>query len=328
MLLKRKKPNRMKKYEVELMIVGINLGKEQVLNMKIYKDGTLCRSGCGGMPTFSISGMTVEGSNKYWEKLITLVDEKIVENPINYQDEKITSPLEYFIAFFGVSSNGETGERANWTKTSGVRFLLDRNTSFRHPSLEFLDRFAIKAADVTNEWFFDIVMSALYDLKPINLENTFVTIPKTEEEKKEALSRYVNQIMANSQRGWDIVKIGNGRKYKTKEGLELTSSVENNAGEVSINFKEVFGMDDSVKFGKRLKEILGEENDMPENREVKKIKSEDKSPKTHKNSNQNVKRKINSQNASKMLEEAREKLDERYIKPRSTLKRKWWEFWK
>ena len=250
----------MKKEEVELMIVGVNMGKEQILNMKIYRDGTLCRIGCGGLPTFAISGMTVEGSKEYWEKLFPLVDESFVENPINYQDEKITSPLEYFIAFFGVSDNGETGERANWTKTSGARFLLDSNTSFRHPLLGFLDNFAIKAAEVTNDWFFDVVITAVYDLQPINLENTFVTVPKTEEERREALSRYVNQIVANSSRGWDIIKIGNGRKYRTKEGREITSSVVNNAGQVSINFNEVFGKNDIESANKRLMEILGNED--------------------------------------------------------------------
>ena len=260
----------MKKEEVELMIVGVNMGKEQILNMKIYKDGTLCRSGCGGMPTFSISGMTVEGKKEYWEKLISLVDERIVENPVSYQDEKITSPLEYFIAFFGVSDNDETGERANWTKTSGLRFLLDNNTSFRHPLLGFLDDFAIKAAELTNEWFFDIVMTAVYDLKPVHLENTFVTVPKTKEERQEALSRYVNQIMANSPRGWDIVKIGNKRKYKTKEGIELTSSVVNNGGQVSINFNEVFGKNDFDAANQRLMEILKEEKKSPNSEKIKK----------------------------------------------------------
>lgn len=282
----------MKKEEVELMIVGVNMGKEQILNMKIYKDGTLCRSGCGGMPTFAISGMTVEGSKEYWEKLISLVDERIIENPVNYQDEKITSPLEYFIAFFGVSENGETGERANWTKTSGVRFLLDNNTSFRHPLLGFLDGFAIKAAEVTNDWFFDVVMTSVYGLKPVNLENTFVTVPKTEGERQEALSRYVNQIMANSPRGWDIVKIGNGRKYKTKEGKELTSSVVNNAGQVSINFSEVFDKDDFEAANNRLMEILREKKKSP-NEKIK--KSEAKS----------------SMNQSK-----------------NKLSKNWWEFWK
>ncbi|MFK7774809.1 MAG: hypothetical protein AB8F94_21900 [Saprospiraceae bacterium] len=250
----------MKKDEVELIIVGINLGKEEILKMKIYKDGTLCRRGCGGMPTFSISGMTLEGEKKYWDKLITLIDEKIVETPINYQEESIKNPLEYFIVFYGASDNGETGERANWTKTSGIRFLLDNDTSFRHPLLGFLDGFAIQSAEVTNEWFFDIVMAAVYDLKPLNLEGTFVTAPKTEGEKQEALSRYVNQIMTNSPRGWDIVKIGNGRKYKNNDGKELTSSVVNNAGQVSINFKEIFGINDIEAANKSLMDILDEEN--------------------------------------------------------------------
>jgi hypothetical protein len=249
----------MKKHEVELMIVGINMGKEEILNMKIYKDGTLCRRGCGGLPTIPVSGMTLEGDTKYWDHLFAMVDEQIVENPIMYQDPEITSPLEYFIAFFGVSSNGQTGEHAQWTKTSGVRFLLDNDTTFRHPLLGFLDGFAIEAAKVTNEWFFDIVMTAVFDHQPLGLENTFVSTPKTDAEKQESLSRYVNQIVANSARGWDIVTIGNGRKYKSKEGRELTASVENKAGRVSINFYEIFGKDDAAAADARLREILAQD---------------------------------------------------------------------
>lgn len=196
-----------------------------------------------------------------------------------YQDEKIISPLEYFIAFFGASSNGETGERASWTKTSGVRFLLDSNTVFRHPLLGFIDNFAIKAAEVTNEWFFDIVMTAVYNLQPINLKSTFITIPKTEEEKQESLSRYVNQIMANSPRGWDIVEIGNDRKYKTQEGKELISSVTNKAGQVSINFFEKVDIEkvgiDTVD--KRLMEILEKERNT--SKPVERIESNAKAEK-------------------------------------------------
>lgn len=290
----------MKKTEVELMIVGLNLGNQQALNMKIYKDGTLCRSGCGGLPTFPISGMTVEGKKEYWDKLIGLVDEQIIQTPVNYQEENIKEPLEYFIAFYGVSNNGQTGEQANWTKTSGVRFMLDNNTSFRHPLLGFLDGFVIKAAEITNEWFFDIVMTAVYDLKPKNLENTFVTVPKTEEERQEALSEYVNQIMANSPTGWDIVKIGNGRKYLTKEGVELTSSVENKLGNISVNFYEVFDGNNLGKASERLSQILNEEN----------------------------KPKVKSESAKKLLDEAESRMNDKYAKPKVDTTKKWWEFWK
>lgn len=268
----------MKKHEVELIIVGLNVGKEQVVNMKIYKDGTICRSGCGGMPTFGISGMTIEGTKEFWDKSISLIDPKLIENSINHQDERISTPMEYFIAFYGVSDNGETGERANWTKSNGSRFVLDYNTSFRHPVLGFLDDFVVKVLEITNEWFFDIVMTAVYDMKPLGLENTFVTIPKTEVEKQEALSRYINQIMADTQRGWDIVKIGNGRKYISKDGKNLTSSVKNNYGNVSINFMEAFGKGDIESLNEKLKDVLAEQkNDsstqkMNDTNQVEKIK--------------------------------------------------------
>jgi hypothetical protein len=245
----------MKKEEVELIIIGVNLANEQALNMKIYKDGTVCRSGCGGLPSFAISGMTIQGKNDFFGQLIPLIDPQIIENPINYEEENIKTPLEYFMAFYGASSNGETGEQAEWTKTSGVRFLLDNETQFRHPLLGFLDAFVVKAADVTNSWFFDIVMTAVYNLKPVDLEKTFVTVPKTEEERQEALSRYVNQITANAERGWDIVKIGNERQFKTKDGIELRAAVEDKSGVISINFYEFFDTNNLDSLTKRLSEI-------------------------------------------------------------------------
>ncbi|MEO0339397.1 MAG: hypothetical protein AAF242_09290 [Bacteroidota bacterium] len=246
----------MQKEEVELVIIGVKMGKEEALNMKIYKDGTLCRRGCGGLPEIGISGMTVQGPTTYWDTLFPLIDEQIIAQPIMHQDEQINTALEYFMAFYGVSSNGETGERAQWTKSSGVRFLLDSNTSFRHPLLGFLDGFVIKAAEVTNEWYFDIMMNGVYGLQALGLKDTLVSIPKTEAEQQEALGRYVNQMIHNGRPDWDIVKVGNGRKYKSKEGKELSASVVNKGGQVSINFYEAFGPNDTAAAEARLMEIL------------------------------------------------------------------------
>ena len=82
----------MTKEEVELIIVGVKLGQSEVLKMKIYKDGTLTREGSGGIPTSAISGYTPEGDTKYWNELIPLVDPRIVEQPMMYQEENITTP--------------------------------------------------------------------------------------------------------------------------------------------------------------------------------------------------------------------------------------------
>ncbi|MEO0876818.1 MAG: hypothetical protein AAFY48_19640 [Bacteroidota bacterium] len=253
----------MKKEEVELIIIGVKLGAEEALHMKIYKDGTLTRSGCGGLPTISVSGYTMEGETKYWDTLFPLIDERIIENPVNYEEKKINTPLEYFMAFYGVSSNGQTGEHAKWTKSTGVRFLLDNNTSFNHPLLNFLDQFVIKAAQITNEWFFDVMMSSIYNLEPIGLAPTFVTTPKTEKEKQEALANYTNQILANEARGWDIVKIGTDRKYKTKDGKELTSKVEKKGDRVSINFFETLNHKDPEAIERILEERFGTKNERP-----------------------------------------------------------------
>jgi len=59
-----------------------------------------------------------------------------------YKDNAPNGTIECVIAFFGGSSNGETGERANWNQSTGVRFGIDK--------------LIMKAGRVTNKWYFDV----------------------------------------------------------------------------------------------------------------------------------------------------------------------------
>ena len=117
------------------------------------------------LPEIGIAAMSFTGNSVYFDRLMELMPQQIFDNPINYEDEKINTPLEYIIAFYGVSKNGETGEHAEWTKSTGIRFLIDTNTSFRHPILSFADKFSLDAAELTNPWYFDTIINAVYKLK-------------------------------------------------------------------------------------------------------------------------------------------------------------------
>jgi len=240
----------MKKEEVELIICQVSSNGEDALNMKIYKDGTTCRYGNGGLPRLGISGMSFFESSKYFDHMLNLVPQEILENPINYQEEHPNGQLQYIIAFYGVSKNGETGERADWEKSTGIRLVLDNQTQFRHQILGFTDNFVMEAAQITNDWYFDVIVNSVYKMKSSKLpDQTIITEPKTKEEVAETFSNYVNQIRYSA-RSWDITKFGIGKSYKNNEGKEHTANVSQNGDNFNFKFDEIGGNNQKEKKSK------------------------------------------------------------------------------
>lgn len=234
----------MKKEEIELIICQVSSNGEDALNMKIYKDGTTCRYGNGGLPRLGISGMSFFESSKYFDHLIKLVPEELLQNPVNYQEEHPNGLLQYVIAFYGVSKNGETGEGAEWSKSTGVRLALDNQTQFRHQILGFVDSFVIEAAQITNDWYFDVMVNTVYGLKSSTLpEQTIISQPKTKEEISETFSNYVNQIRYSA-RSWDMTKFGNGKTYKDNSGKEHKAVISRNGDNFNFRFDEIGGKEE------------------------------------------------------------------------------------
>jgi hypothetical protein len=192
----------MNKHEVEQILILVKAGHQIALSMKIYKNGIVCRQGCGSAPQIAVSAMSFTNTASLFNRLMEMVPQPLLDHPMNYQDDNISSPLEYIIGFYGVSSNGENGERANWTKSTGIRFLLDSNTAFRHTALSFADNFAMEAAEQSNSWYFDVMVNAVYKLKATTLPETIINTPAAENIQAD-FQNYVSQIR-NSARKWDI----------------------------------------------------------------------------------------------------------------------------
>ena len=219
----------MTKEEVEQILIIVKSGQSEALNMKIYKNGIICRHGCGGLPQIGISGMSFTDSPETFDKLMEVVPQQILDNPINYQDEKINTPLEYIIAFYGVSSNGEAGEHAEWTKSTGIRLLIDTQTTFRHPVLSFSGTFSIDAMEKTNSLYFDVVINAVYKLKSTTLPQTILALPKTQKEIQNDFENYVNQ-MTYSARKWDLTTLAKDKIYSDgneRQFLPNITKIEN-----------------------------------------------------------------------------------------------------
>lgn len=221
----------MDKSEVEQVLIIVKSGTEEALNIKIYKNGTIARRGNGGLPGVTISGMSIMDNSFYFDQLMQSVSQQILDQDMNHEEEIITGSLEYLVAFYGVSSNDDTGERAAWTKSTGLRFFMDEGTGFRHNLLGFVDGFAIEAVKLTNSWYFDVVMLALENKMSNALPaQTLVNTPETEDGLNKDFQSYFEQAAKK-----DLPGLAKDKIYTDTEGAAYELVFE--IGEQSLNYK-------------------------------------------------------------------------------------------
>jgi len=203
----------MTKQEIELIIFKVSADGQDAISMKIYKNGTICRYGVGGLPQLGIAGMSFFNDSKFFDSLIDKVPDDILEKPMTYEEETPNGYLEYVIAFYGVSKNGEMGEHADWEKSTGIRVKLDHQSNFKHPIMRFLDGLTMDAAELTNEWYFDIAIFAAYKMKSSTLPETIFMLPKTEKEIYNDFANYINQMMTSA-RNWNMSDFDKNKTYE------------------------------------------------------------------------------------------------------------------
>lgn len=226
----------MNKNEIELIILKVIANGEEALNMKIYKEGTVCRHGVGGLPQLGISAMSHFGDSRFFDPLLEKIPDDLTGNPQEYKEETPNGSLEYILAFYGVSTNGQHGEQAAWSKSTGIRLLLDQQTSFRHPVLSFIDAFSMDAVEITNEWYFDVIMNIMYDAKSSTLPpQTLIATPKTRIEIEEDCGNYVSQMLGST-RNWDMRQFVMNKTYEV-QGITTQGKVTLNNGSVDFNFQ-------------------------------------------------------------------------------------------
>lgn len=225
----------MKKEEVELIIFKVSASGQDAINMKIYKNGITCRYGVGGIPQLGISGMSFVNDSRYFDPLIAKVPQDILDQPINHEEETPNGDLEYVIAFYGVSKNGDTGERADWAKSTGVRVKIDQQIGFNHPIMGFLDGLVMDAAELTNAWYFDVILNSRWKMKSSSLPaETIIAQPKTEEEIHQQYEYYVNQMIYSARR-WQMPDFVWGKTYE-RDGIDHRASITQAGNIFSIDF--------------------------------------------------------------------------------------------
>ena len=77
----------MKKETVELIILKVTADGQDAINMKIYKNGTTCRYGVGGLPQLGVGLMSFVNDSRYFDPLIEKVPQDVLDQPINKVEE-------------------------------------------------------------------------------------------------------------------------------------------------------------------------------------------------------------------------------------------------
>jgi len=225
----------MKKSDVEQVLITVKSGSEEALSIKIYKNGIIARRGSGGLPGVKISGMSFTGNSLFFDQLMQSVSQQILDGGINHEEKIISGSLEYVAAFYGVSKNGDHGERAEWTASTVLRFFMDESTTFRHNLLGFVDGLAIEAMKLTDSWYFDIVMLALENRKSNELpEQTIVSATDKEEDLEKDFQSYFQQVNKK-----ELPAFAKDKVYTDGEGNVSHLSFESDEASLTYKFDPV-----------------------------------------------------------------------------------------
>jgi len=226
----------MKKTDTELIILKVTVNDQTAVNLKIYKDGTIIRSGAGGLPSIGIAGKSYAPEMNFFEPLIKIVPDEILESSFNHEEETPNGYIEYVMIFNGLSQNGKTDEKADWDETIGIRFKLDLQTEYQHQLKGWIDAFILEAVDLTNDWYFDIMIKAVYGLTSSKLPaETMISTPKTKEEIKESFSNYVNQIRYSA-REWNIEEFLENKYFEPVPGIRLKGVIKQTENSFNLDF--------------------------------------------------------------------------------------------
>jgi len=228
----------MTRAEVELISFSISIDGQYAVKMKFYKDGTTCRYGTGELPQLETGGISKFDNADYFDKLISKVPDDVLQYPVYYEESTPNGYDEYVMAFFGKSINGETGEYANWAKVAGIRLKLDHHTTFRHPVMPFLNELTKEAIELTNEWYFDIVLNARYNAQSSALpEKTSILKPKRHNAICNEFDVYLSQ-MTTSAGQWKLTDFSKDKTYLLNSKAHQLQ-LEETGQACKIEFKEL-----------------------------------------------------------------------------------------
>lgn len=225
----------MNKSEVEQILISIKLGGVAAVFMKVYKDGTLVRNGTGGLPEVGLSALSYLADESVFPQLMDLVPQEALNSPINFEDPAEGPKQEAAVAFYGVSANDEHNEYAHWQKSTGWRFALQVGMGYQHALIDLVNALTIKAVELTDEWYFDLMMLTMHDARSDDLpEQTMIATPPDQAVLQQQYRAYLD-YMREIGKMEDIRRWLNGKSYR-KDGNAIKGSLSEKKGALEISF--------------------------------------------------------------------------------------------
>lgn len=208
----------MRKSEVGFVAFNMKLGGQETIQLKVFRDGTLVRIGGGGLPPMAIGAASYWPDNGFFDRLMEKLPPQLLLHDINYAEEGIQRPLVYEMRVGGSSLNGLVGEQALWADHRIIRFQLDLNTTFRSPVLAFVDSLMKDAIGLTNSWYFDALVLAIWGRRSSRLpRKTLVSKPEGDSDLKPELANFLSQML-HSPRKWNFMVFPEGKTFMDEEG--------------------------------------------------------------------------------------------------------------
>jgi hypothetical protein len=208
----------MRKAEVGFISFHLKLGGYEAIHIKIYRDGTLIRIGAGGLPPIAIGAVSYWPDNGFFERVMEKLPPQLLLNDIDYVEENIERLLVYEMQLGGSSKNGMIGEQAIWADHRVIRFTLDLGTKFRSPVLALIDGLLKDATGLTNNWYFDALILAIFGRRSNRLpKQTMIAKPEGEADLKPELGNFLSQML-HSPRKWNFMVFPEGKTYTDEEG--------------------------------------------------------------------------------------------------------------
>jgi hypothetical protein len=110
----------------------------------------------------------------------------------------------------------------------------------------FLDGLTLDACELTNEWYFDVMMQVVYKAKSATLPNeTILAAPKTDKEIKFHYENYVSQILQNTRR-WDMRRFVENKTYEI-EGRQCKGIIKQHNNSINVSFYPENGTEEKRK---------------------------------------------------------------------------------
>jgi hypothetical protein len=231
----------MRKAEVGFVSFLMKLGGHEVIQIKLYRDGTVIRIGGGGLPPLAIGAVSYWPENGFFERILDKIPPTLLQNNIDYAEKDIEHMLVYEMKLSGSSLNGMIGEQALWADHLHIRFTLDLGTKFRSPVLAFLDSLLKDAIGLTNSWYFDALVLGIFGRRSNKLpRQTLVAKPEGEVDLKPELGNFLSQML-HSPRKWNFMVFPEGKTYLDDDGRTHRLVFKIDEGKFSYVWVEVSG---------------------------------------------------------------------------------------